>query len=118
MIFLQGEGQVSAVEKETNYCKTGYFRGHVIFAVFAVDRQSAKINDRDKKIGKIGKIEKSEFILRQRSLDEEFIHLSTRTVCLAVSELLVACTFKTQTTHNKLFRASRVLRKGMQLLIL
>ena len=29
------------------YCKTGYFRGHVIFAVFVVDRQSAKINDRD-----------------------------------------------------------------------
>ena len=28
------------------YGKTGYFRGHVIFAV---DRQSAKINDRDKK---------------------------------------------------------------------
>merc|ERR1712223_1001453 len=26
------------------YCKTGYFRGHVIFAVSAVDRQSAKIN--------------------------------------------------------------------------
>ena len=34
---------------QKNYCKTGYFRGHVIFAVFAVDRQSAKINDRDKK---------------------------------------------------------------------
>ena len=33
----------------STYCKTGYFSGHVIFAVFAVDRQSAKINDRDKK---------------------------------------------------------------------
>ena len=99
------------------YCKTGYFSGHVIFAVFAVDRQSAKINDRDKKSEKP---KKSEFILRirQRSLDEEFIHLSTRTVCLAVSELLVACTFKTQTTHNKLFRTSPVLRKGIQLLLL
>ena len=28
------------------YCKTGYFSGLVIFAVFAVDIQSAKINDR------------------------------------------------------------------------
>ena len=31
------------------YCKTGYFRGHVIFAVFAVDIQSTKINDRGSK---------------------------------------------------------------------
>ena len=42
------------VKIKSNYCKTCFFRGHVIFAVFAVDRQSAKINDRDlKKIGKI-----------------------------------------------------------------
>ena len=103
------------------YCKTGYFRGHVIFAVFAVDRQSAKINDRDfEKSKKSEKSKKGEFILRirQRSLDKEFVHLSTRTVCLTVSELLVACTFKTQTAHNKLFRTSCVLRKGIQLLIL
>ena len=29
------------------YCRTGNFRGHVIFAVFAVGVQSAKINYRD-----------------------------------------------------------------------
>ena len=31
------------------YCKKGYFSGHVIFAFFAVDIQSAKINDRGSK---------------------------------------------------------------------
>ena len=36
--------------KTSEYCKTGYFSGHVIFAV---NIQSAKINDRGKK-GKIG----------------------------------------------------------------
>ena len=48
------------------------------------------------------------------------IFLLFYTVCLAVSELLVACRsiFKTQTTHNKLSRTSPVLRKGIQLLLL
>ena len=43
-----GEGTRTDLFLETSvYCKTGYFHEHVIFAVFAVDSQSAKINDRD-----------------------------------------------------------------------
>ena len=46
----------------SEYCKTGIFCGHVIFAVFAVGIQSAKINDRDldRVAKKAEKSEKSE----------------------------------------------------------